>query len=138
MPTHEVTNQVPPYGGHDVFASDPVVAQGVDRWVPDEHLAVTTSELSALGRLAGSAEAAELADRAQRNIPRLMTHDRWGHRIDEVEFDPAWHALMGHATAAGLTAVPWTRPQGSGAHVARAAGFLTWSQVEPGTSARSP
>lgn len=132
MPTHEVTNQVPPYGGHDVFASDPVVAQGVDRWVPDEHLAVTTSELSALGRLAGSDQAAELADRAQRNIPRLVTHDRWGHRIDEVEFDPAWHALMGHAAAAGLTAVPWTQPSGSGAHVTRAAAFLTWSQVEPG------
>ena len=132
MPTHEVTNQVPAYGGHDVFESDPVVAQGVERWVPTEHLAGATRDLSALGRLAGSPEAAELADRAQRNIPRLVTHDRWGHRIDEVEFDPAWHALMGHATAAGLTAVPWTRPLGSGAHVTRAAGFLTWSQVEPG------
>lgn len=132
MPTHEVTNQVPPYGGHDVFTSDPVVAQGVERWVPSEDLAGATSDLAALGRLAGSEEAAELADRAHRNTPRLVTHDRWGHRIDEVEFDPAWRGLMGHATTAGLTAVPWTRPQDSGAHVTRAAGFLTWSQVEPG------
>lgn len=132
MPTHEVTNQVPPYGGHDVFASDPVLVEGMSRWLPQDTRAESLEELSRLGRLAGSDEAAGWADRAHHNTPRLVTHDRWGHRVDEVEFDPAWHELMTVATEAGLTAVPWTRPHGSGAHVRRAAGVLVWSQVEPG------
>lgn len=132
MPTHEVTNQVPPYGGHDVFATDPVLTEGVARWVPETARSEATTELTALGSLAGSERAERWADLAQRNTPRLVTHDKWGHRVDEVDFDPAWHELMSVAAGAGLTAVPWTQPQGSGAHVRRAAGFVTWSQVEPG------
>lgn len=132
MPTHEVINQVPPLAAHDVYSGDRTLTEAVTRWVPDQQRSETTTELTALGRRAGSDEAAELADRAHRNIPRLVTHDRWGHRIDEVEFDPAWHDLMRVATGAGMTAVPWTRPEGSGAHVRRAAAYVTWSQVEAG------
>ncbi|HCE60233.1 MAG TPA: DNA alkylation response protein [Janibacter terrae] len=132
MPTHEVTNQVPPYGGHDVFATDQVLVEGVDRWVPAGRREPAVAELTALGVRAGSDEAGRWADLAQRNTPRLVTHDRWGHRVDEVEFDPAWHELMTVAAGAGLTAVPWTQPVGTGAHVRRAAGFVTWSQVEAG------
>lgn len=132
MPTHEVTNQAPPFIGHDVFSSDQVLAEGVDRWVPEAHRLSAVTELADLGRRAGTEEAADLADRAHRTTPRLVTHDRWGHRVDEVEFDPAWHELMRTAAAAGLTAAPWARDEGSGAHVRRAAGMITWSQVEPG------
>lgn len=132
MPTHEVTNQVPQLTGQDVFSSDPVLTSAAQRWIPTEHRDRALSELTALGQRAGTAEAADWADRAQRNTPRLVTHDRWGHRVDEVEFDPAWHDLMRTATSAGLTGEPWTQDEGSGAHVRRAAGLITWSQVEPG------
>lgn len=128
MPTHEVSNQVPPLVGHDVFSSDPTLTEGLDRW----GLPTAAEELTGLGRLAGTQEAADWADRAQRNTPRLVTHDRWGHRVDEVEFDPAWHELMRTAAGAGLTGEAWTQGEGSRAHVRRAAGLITWSQVEPG------
>ena len=132
MPTHEVTNQPPPLTGQDVFSSDPVLTGGVDRWVPEAGLGKAVAELTELGRLAGTEQAAEWADRAHRNTPRLVTHDRWGHRVDEVEFDPAWHDLMRTAAGAGLTGEAWAQDEGSGAHVRRAAGLITWSQVEPG------
>ena len=132
MPTHEVSNQVPLLTGQDVFSSDPVLIEATARWIPAEPREAAVSDLTRLGRLAGTDEAAEWADRAHRNTPRLVTHDRWGHRVDEVEFDPAWHDLMRTAAGAGLTGEAWTRDEGSGAHVRRAAGLITWSQVEPG------
>jgi putative acyl-CoA dehydrogenase len=61
----------------------------------------------------------------------LRSHDRWGNRIDEVEFHPAWHALMGTAVGHGLHAAPWS-DQRPGAHTARAAKFYVWAQAEPG------
>ena len=65
---------------------------------------------------------------ANENPPKLRTHDRYGNRIDEVEFHPSWHRLLGKGVSAGLTAA-WARP---GGHVRRAAGFVVWSQVEAG------
>jgi putative acyl-CoA dehydrogenase len=65
---------------------------------------------------------------ANENPPRLRTHDRYGHRIDEVDFHPSWHRLLGKGVSAGLTAA-WVRP---GGHVRRAAAFLVWTQVEAG------
>src|SRR2546430_14337498 len=73
-----------------------------------------------LGRLAGSARAQELGRQANENPPKLRTHDRYGHRIDEVEFHPAWHELLGRCVEAGVHALPWREPQ-PGAHVARGA-----------------
>ena len=132
MPTHEVTNQPPPFVGHDTYSGDAVLTEGVARWIPETERAVATRDLTGLGTLAGSERAADWADRAQRNTPRLVTHDRWGHRVDEVDFDPAWHDLMRTAAAGGLTGEAWTRGEGSGAHVRRAAGYIAWSQVEAG------
>jgi len=88
-------------------------------------------ELHALGRLAGSAATGEQARLANEHPPVLRSHDRWGNRIDEVEFHPAWHALVGTAVGHGLHAAPWPdrRP---GAHTARAAKFYVWAQAEPG------
>ncbi|HWJ80800.1 MAG TPA: acyl-CoA dehydrogenase family protein [Nocardioides sp.] len=119
--THTVTNQVPPLVGHDT-AADPVLLEGLGR----EGAGWAAEELHELGRLAGSEEAQQWGRLAERVPPRLHTHDRYGHRVDEVEYVPAYHQLMETAVGHGLHAAPWAddRP---GAHVARAAKFFVWS-----------
>ncbi|WP_460400282.1 acyl-CoA dehydrogenase family protein [Actinophytocola sediminis] len=124
--THTVTNQVPPLADHDV-ADDPALLDGLVR----EGAGWAVDEVRALGRLAGTARAQEWARLANEHEPVLRTHDRYGHRIDEVEYHPAYHELMTVAIGNGLHAAPW-RDQRPGAHVARAAKFHTWSQVEGG------
>jgi putative acyl-CoA dehydrogenase len=125
--SHTVTNQPPPLVGYDVFTADTALVEGVHR-----HGAGWSIEsLTELGRRAGSHEAQEWGRLANEFPPTLRTHDRYGNRIDEVEFHPSWHSLMTVAVGAGLHASPWVSP-GPGAHVARAAGFATWSQVEGG------
>ncbi|MFF3492576.1 acyl-CoA dehydrogenase family protein [Streptomyces sp. NPDC002795] len=126
--THTVTNQVPPLVGYDVFSADPALTQGLKRHLDPALLDETLADLTLLGRTAGSAQAQEWGRLANENPPRLRTHDRYGHRIDEVEFHPAWHRLLGKGASAGLTSA-WTRP---GGHLRRAAAFLVWSQVEAG------
>jgi putative acyl-CoA dehydrogenase len=124
--THEVTNQVPPLVGHDVAAYPPLL-ESLER----EGAGWAAEELHDLGRRAGSAEAQEWGRLAEKNHPVLQTHDRYGHRIDEVEFDPAWHQLMTVAVGAGLHATPWAADR-EGAHVARAAKMYTWSVADAG------
>jgi putative acyl-CoA dehydrogenase len=124
--THVVTNQPPPLVGHDV-AADPALLSAVER----EGAAWYLDELHRLGKLAGGEEAQRWGDEANRYPPVLRTHDRYGHRIDEVEFHPAWHALLDVAVGAGLAGAPWADPR-PGAHVARAAGVFVWGQVEAG------
>jgi len=124
--THEVVNQVPPLAGLDV-ADDPVLLAAVER----EGAGWSLGELHGLGRLAGSASTQEQARLANEYPPVLRSHDRFGHRIDEVEFHPAWHALMETAISHGLHAAPWAGSQ-AGGHVARAAKFYVWSQAEAG------
>jgi putative acyl-CoA dehydrogenase len=126
--THEVVNQAPPLIGYDV-AADAALLDGVTR----EGAGWAVDDLHRLGKLAGTAEPQRWADEANRHEPRLLTHDRYGHRIDEVEFHPAWHHLMDVAVTEGLAGAPWADPR-DGAHVARAAGLFTWSQVEAGHS----
>jgi putative acyl-CoA dehydrogenase len=125
--THEVLNQPPPLAGYDVFGEDPVLVEAVER----EGAGFALDELHELGRLAGSAEAIDWGTTANTNPPLLRTHDRYGNRIDEVEYHPAYHRLMTVAVSHGLHAAPW-RSARPGAHVARAAGFLVWSQVDAG------
>jgi len=126
--THAVTNQAPPLVGYDVFAADKALVEGVERHLEPALVTEVREELGGLGRSAGSTQAREWGVLANENPPRLRTHDRYGHRVDEVEFHPAWHRLMGKGAAAGLTAA-WSRPAG---HLRRAAAFLVWSQVEAG------
>ncbi|WP_189834546.1 acyl-CoA dehydrogenase family protein [Streptomyces zaomyceticus] len=126
--THTVTNQPPPLVGHDLFTSDRALTEAVERHLAPELLAEAREDLVALGRANGSAQVQEWGERANTRPPRLRTHDRFGHRIDEVEFDPAWHRLLGKSVGAGLTDA-WGRP---GGHVRRAAGFLVVSQAEAG------
>ncbi|MGV9877770.1 acyl-CoA dehydrogenase family protein [Streptomyces sp. NPDC003006] len=126
--THTVTNQAPPLVGYDVFASDRALVEGVERHLDPALLDSARDELSLLGRSAGSAQAQEWGALANDNPPVLRTHDRYGHRIDEVDFHPSWHRLLGKAVGAGLTGA-WSRP---GGHLRRAAGFLVWTQTEGG------
>ncbi|BFV59484.1 acyl-CoA dehydrogenase family protein [Kitasatospora sp. CMC57] len=128
MPTHEVTNQVPDLYGHDV-AADPTLLAALHRAGADW----AEPRLHELGRLAGTEQASDWGRLANDNPPVLHTHDRYGHRIDEVEFHPAWHQLMTVAVGHGLHAAPWADPR-PGAHTARAAGFYVWGQVEAGHS----
>jgi putative acyl-CoA dehydrogenase len=124
-PAH-LSNQVPPLAGYDV-ADDAALLAAASR----EGAGWAAGDLHTLGRLAGSAATGEQARLANEHPPVLRTHDRWGNRIDEVEFHPAWHALMSTAVGHGLHAAPWASPQ-PGAHVARAAKFYVWAQAEPG------
>ncbi len=126
--THEVTNQVPPLTGHSVLDTDAALTEGLRRWAGTP----AYDDVADLGRLAGLAEWQRQGDLANANPPVLRSHSPTGERLDEVEFHPAWHALMATAVSHGLTAEPWTRPPGSGAHLRRAAGFYVWSQVEAG------
>ncbi|MET9830230.1 acyl-CoA dehydrogenase family protein [Streptomyces sp. NPDC006385] len=126
--THTVTNQPPPLVGHDVYSSDRALTEAVERHLDPELLDEVRSELAALGRSCGSVQLQEWGVLANEHPPRLRTHDRYGRRIDEVEFHPSWHRLLGKGVAAGMTAA-WGRP---GGHVRRAAAFLMWTQVEAG------
>jgi putative acyl-CoA dehydrogenase len=126
--THEITNQAPPLQGHDVLGTDRALTEALHRHGGGDH----AERLHALGVLAGSPEARAWGVLANTYTPTLRSHDRYGHRIDEVDFHPSWHRLMEVATAHGLHGTPWTAPLGSGAHVARAVGFHVWSQVEAG------
>ncbi|MEV0239706.1 acyl-CoA dehydrogenase family protein [Streptomyces sp. NPDC050674] len=124
--THEVTNQAPPLAPYDA-SDDTALLEGLRR----EGAGWAEEDLRRLGRRAGSVQAQEWADLANRHAPELRTHDRYGNRVDEVEFHPAWHHLMRTAIAEGLAASPWTddRP---GAHVVRTAGGLVWGHTEAG------
>jgi putative acyl-CoA dehydrogenase len=125
--THEVTNQAPPLVGHDPIAGDVALRESLTRYAGDDALA----SLADLGRLAGSERAQEWGRLANENPPKLRTHDRYGHRVDEVEFHPAWHELMRTAVEHGLAGAPW-RDANPSAHARRAAGYLGWTQAEMG------
>jgi putative acyl-CoA dehydrogenase len=125
-PTHEVFNQSPPLTGYDV-ADDSALLEALRR----EDAGWAEPGLHELGRRAGSAQAQEWGRLANEHPPVLRTHDRFGHRIDEVEFHPAWHELMGAAVGAGLHAAPWADPR-PGAHAARAAKLYVWGATDAG------
>ncbi|MFJ1970133.1 DNA alkylation response protein [Streptomyces sp. NPDC087903] len=124
--THDVTNQPPPPAPYDASA-DTALLEGLRR----EGAGWAEEDIRRLGLTAGSAEAQEWGEQANRHEPELRTHDRYGNRIDEVEFHPSWHHLMRVAVAEGLAGAPWAddRP---GAHVARTAGGLVWGHTEAG------
>jgi putative acyl-CoA dehydrogenase len=125
--THEVTNQPPPLSGHDVFGSDVALVAAVAR----EGAGWAAADLHELGRRAGSDEVQNQGRAANANPPALRTHDRYGHRLDVVDYHPAYHQLMGDSVAAGLHGAPWAAGR-DGAHVARAAGFVVRYQVDGG------
>jgi putative acyl-CoA dehydrogenase len=125
--THEVTNQGRPLEGVNYFDADLALQEALERegggWAVDR--------ARDCGAVAGSAEAQEHGRRADRNEPRLLTHDRYGHRIDVVDYDPSWHWLLRGAVEREIHALPWRDPR-PGAHVARASLMGLWSQVNAG------
>ncbi len=123
----EVLNQPPPLVDYNLFATDRVLVEALNR----EGAGWAQPRLEEFGRLVGTEEAIRWGFQANENPPVLHTHDRFGHRIDEVEFHPAWHELMRLSVEHGLASLPWTEPK-RGAHVARAALMYLASQNEAG------
>jgi putative acyl-CoA dehydrogenase len=121
------TNQAPLLVGHNVVTADLALVEGVIRHGSAE----VVDDLLALGAEAGTAEAREHGMLANEHHPHLTPYDRYGNRIDEVEFHPSWHWLMERAVGHGLAATPWEQDSPH-AHVRRAAGFMAWSHTEPG------
>ena len=126
--THEVTNQPPPLAGYDAYASDAWLTAAVARAGAGE----IARSASRLGAFVGSVEGQQLAMDANRHPPELRTHDRYGHRVDRVDYHPAYHSLMAHAMAAGVHSTAWTRADHGFAQ--RAALFYLWNQLEQGTA----
>ena len=121
--THQVLNQVPPLAGYDV-ADDPALLAAAAREGADWD----AGRLHELGRLAGAADTQEHARLANEHPPVLRTHDGRGNRIDEVEFHPSWHVLLGTAVRHGLHATPWAEPGPA----------PTWPGPRRSTSGRRP
>jgi putative acyl-CoA dehydrogenase len=124
----ELQNQPGELAGYNLFSSHSVLVEALAR----EADPADCVGLTALGARLGSAEMFALGAAANRNPPELRALDRFGARRDEVEFHPAWHELMRRLVGAGLHTGPWGEPR-RGAHVARAAGYLMWAEIENGT-----
>jgi putative acyl-CoA dehydrogenase len=120
-------NQPPPLVDYNLLTADAPLREALER----EGASWAQDMVHELGRLAGTQEAIDWGFQANAHPPELRTHDRFGNRLDEVEFHPAWHRLMEVAIGHGLHALPWREPR-PGAHAARAAAFYIWSQVEGG------
>ncbi|WP_048440674.1 isovaleryl-CoA dehydrogenase [Caenimonas sp. SL110] len=118
--THEVTNQPQPLVDYNLFDSNQALRDALKFNAPS----LDTAELSALGRKLGSADMQAHARLANVNPPQLQSHDRFGRRVDRVEFHPSYHALMEAAVGAGLHA-------GTHGHTLRAAGFMLFTELEP-------
>ena len=123
--THEVTNQPTAFEGVNLFAGNRPLRDALAALAP----ALDTAALLALGAEAGSADMQAHARLANTHTPTLHTHDRVGRRIDEVEFHPSYHVLLGTALRHGLHGTPWSA--GKGAHLQRAAAFMLFTELEP-------
>src|SRR3984885_7203605 len=127
-PAREVLNQPPPLQPVNLFGTDLALREGLEReggeWGIDRALEA--------GEFAGSVEALEHCRRAERNVPILRTHDRYGNRIDTVELDPSWHALLRGAVERDIHSLPWRREPGTGAHVVRAPLFMLYGNTNAG------
>jgi putative acyl-CoA dehydrogenase len=123
--THEVFNQSSPRSGANLFDDNKPLQEALAFHRP----ALDIARLMALGAEAGSAEMQLHARLANLHQPTLRTHDRFGQRIDQVEFHPSYHVLLGAALRHGLHGAPWQG--GAGAHVERAAAFMLFTELEP-------
>lgn len=124
--THEVTNQVPPLQDLDLFSTNVPLVEALER----EGAGWARSKCEEVGRAWGG-DALRWGFEANENPPKLKTHDRFGNRLDEVEYHPSYHRLMELSSAQGLHSLPWTSDR-EGRHAARVAMTLTSSQAEAG------
>jgi len=126
-PAREVLNQPPPLVPIDLLEADLALGEALERegggWGADR--------VREAGIAAGSVEALEHGRRAERHEPRLVTHDRYGHRVDLVDLDPSWHWLLSGAVNRGIHGLPWREPR-PGAHVVRAAMFTLYANANAG------
>jgi putative acyl-CoA dehydrogenase len=127
--THEVENQPPPLAPYDAYATDVPLREALQR----EGGAWAEDAVAAYGPIAGG-ELMALGVLANENKPRLRSFDRYGHRVDEVEFHPAYHRIMELGVRHGVASFAWCNADRSGAHVARAALSFLHNQAEQGTS----
>lgn len=126
LETHTVSNQPPPFEEVNIFTTDAALQEGIVRAGGGVH----RDRLVAFGGRTGSAEVAEWAMQANRNPPQLKTFDRYGQRIDEVEFHPAYHALMALGIEAGVASVAWSGVEAG--HVLHCALEFLMAQADPG------
>ncbi|NYJ74166.1 acyl-CoA dehydrogenase family protein [Allobranchiibius huperziae] len=124
-------NQPPPLEGYDAIASDAALLDAIRAQAPEGGGAEILASLRELGTAAGSAEAREHGRLANAHPPVLRTADRFGLRIDEVEFHPSWHWMLRTGVGLGLAGAAWTSDEPD-AHLRRAAGFVAWTGIEPG------
>ncbi|MDO8373720.1 MAG: isovaleryl-CoA dehydrogenase [Polaromonas sp.] len=124
--THEVFNQPEPLVDYNLFDTNRGLRDALKFNAPQ----LATAELSALGANLGSAEMQTHARLANTHTPQLHSHDRFGRRVDQVEFHPSYHELMKLAVSAGLHGTPWSG-EGASPHVLRAAGFMLFTELEP-------
>jgi putative acyl-CoA dehydrogenase len=126
-PAREVLNQAPPLEPLNLFEVDLPLREALEReggeWGVDR--------ARDAGAVAGGTEAREHSRRAERNLPVLRTHDRFGNRIDEIELDPSWHWLLRGAVERQIHSLPW-REQRRGGHTVRAAMFMLWGNANDG------
>lgn len=127
LPTHEVTNMPPHMGDQNLWRDDNVLRETVAR----EGGGWAEPQLAELGKVMGAAETFEKADQANRFTPELKPFDRYGMRIDQVEFHPAYHDLMSIAIENEVPSFAWNRPQ-PGGQVGHAALSYMFNQVEGG------
>ncbi|MCW7540635.1 isovaleryl-CoA dehydrogenase [Aquabacterium sp. A7-Y] len=127
--THEVFNQSTPLSGYNLYAGHRALHDALAFHLGDAP--AVAARLQALGQTLGSAEMQRHARLANLHGPELHSHDRYGRRIDQVEFHPSYHELMATAVRHGLHGTPWAG--GPGAHVERAAGFMLFTELEPST-----
>ncbi len=127
MSTHEVANQVPPRTDLNEYMTNAALQEAVRR----HHADWAEDDLTAIGALVGSGQFQEWSERANTSLPTLNTHDRYGNRVDTVDYDPAYHAVIGAAVEHGAHTSAWEQTK-AGSHVARAARFMLFAQVEPG------
>jgi len=126
--THAVENQPPPFEDVDLLGGDPALREGLAR----EGGGWAEERVARFGEILGRAETLALGRDANRHAPELRTHDRFGHRIDEVDFHPAWHAVMALSMEHEVHNLPW-RHERAGTYVARTALHSLLSQVEAGS-----
>ena len=124
--THEVFNQPAPLVDTNLFSSNRAMQAALKFNAPG----LDTAPLHALGAVVGSGEMQTHARLANVHTPQLKTHNRFGQRVDLVEFHPSYHALMTEAVGAGLHGAAWGSPHPS-PHLQRAAGFMLFTELEP-------